>query len=90
MANKKTTRDTEDTDRKTSVYSVSPVSFNLNLPAGDKTKPTAGTTDLSNQILDIAEVMPQYAGCEAAVNDSIDCTFLKVVSHIKANLKYPE
>ena len=70
-------------------YTV-PVSFNLNLPAGDKTKPTAGTTDFSNQILDIAEVMPQYAGCEAAVNDSIDCTFLKVVSHIKANLKYPE
>ena len=70
-------------------YTV-PVSFNLNLPANDKSKTATTTTDLSNQILDIAEVMPQYAGCEAAVNDSIDCTFLKVVSHIKANLKYPE
>lgn len=69
-----------------------PVSFNLNTPEGDKTKPTATATapDLSNQVFDIVEVMPLYAGCEGASNDSIDCTFLKVVNHIKANLKYPE
>lgn len=70
-------------------YTV-PVSFNLNLPATDKTKPAATAPDHTSQVFDIVEVMPQYAGCEAATNDSIDCTFLKVVNHIKANLKYPE
>ncbi len=70
-------------------YTV-PVSFNLNMPADDKNKPTATAPVPSNQVFDIVETMPQYAGCETAINDTIDCTFLKVVNHIKANLKYPE
>ena len=70
-------------------YTV-PVSFNLNLPKNDNPKPTTTNPAPSNQVFDIVETMPQYAGCEAAINDSIDCTFLKVVNHIKANLKYPE
>ncbi|MDZ4748135.1 MAG: energy transducer TonB [Saprospiraceae bacterium] len=67
-----------------------PVSFNLNLPATNKTKTTKESTDHSNQVFEIVDLMPLYAGCEAAVNDSIDCSFLKVVNHIKSNLKYPE
>lgn len=80
----------ENDGKKVTFRYTVPVSFNLNLPATDKTKPSKESTDHSNQVFDIVDIMPQYAGCEAAVNDSIDCSFLKVVSHIKANLKYPE
>ena len=70
-------------------YTV-PVSFNLNLPEGTKSVSKESDTKVSNEILDIAEVMPRYAGCDTITNDSIDCTFMKVVSHVKANLKYPD
>lgn len=80
----------ETDGKKVSFRYTVPVSFNLNMPAGDKTKPATSAPDHSKQVFDIVEVMPLYAGCEAAVNDSIDCTFLKVVNHIKSNLKYPE
>lgn len=70
-------------------YTV-PVSFNLQLPAADKVM-TSGTAQVnSDQVYDIVEVMPRYAGCVEAKTDSVDCTFMKVVSHMKSNLKYPE
>lgn len=70
-------------------YTV-PVSFSLNLPKAPKTPPTTATVISSDQVLDIAEVMPRYAGCETATQDSVDCTFLKVLNHMKTNIKYPE
>lgn len=70
-------------------YTV-PVSFNLDNPAPAKPKPVEVPKMPKDGIYDVAEVMPSFAGCEQAVKDSIDCTFTKVVSHIKSNLKYPE
>lgn len=70
-------------------YTV-PVSFSLTMPE----KPKSGTTiapaaDGSN-VYDIAEEMPRYAGCDKPEDGSDECTFSKMVSHIKTNLKYPE
>ena len=70
-------------------YTV-PISFNLNLPEGVKSVSSEKESKPASDILDIAEVMPRYAGCDTITNDSIDCTFMKVVSHVKANLKYPD
>jgi len=79
----------EDGKRVAYRYTV-PVSFNLNLPKVEKAPSTMPVVDHSNQVYEIVEVMPRFAGCEASTQDSIDCTFTKIISHIKSNLKYPE
>ncbi|MBK9106056.1 MAG: energy transducer TonB [Saprospiraceae bacterium] len=80
----------EEEGKKVAFRYTVPVSFNLNTPESDKPKAAPAVQDVSGQIFDAAEVMPRYAGCEQAVKDSFDCTFMKVVSHIKSTLKYPE
>lgn len=80
----------ENEGKKVAFRYTIPVSFNLNLPAGDKPKTSATVEVAHKDVYDIAEVMPRYAGCDTIQNDSIDCTFMKVVSHVKANLVYPD
>jgi len=80
----------EEAGKKVAFRYTVPVSFNLPTPAVEKPKTVTPVATDPNQIYDIVEVMPRYAGCETAVTDSVDCTFMKVVSHIKSNLKYPE
>ena len=80
----------EEEGKKVAFRYTVPVSFNLPTPAAEKPKSVAPAATNTNQVYDIVEVMPRYAGCETAVTDSVDCTFMKVVSHIKSNLKYPE
>jgi protein TonB len=80
----------EDGKRVAYRYTV-PVSFNLNLPKAEKAPVGTTVVDHSNQVYEIVDVMPQFAGCEnASAQDSIDCTFNKVINHVKTNLKYPE
>jgi TonB family protein len=80
----------EEEGKKVAFRYTVPVSFNLNAPPAEKSKTAAPAQDMSGQIFDAVEVMPRYAGCEQALTDSIDCTFIKVVNHIKSNIKYPE
>lgn len=79
----------EEDGKKIAFRYTAPVSFNLPMAPKEKTLAPMPTEDPS-QIYEIVEVMPRFAGCEQATNDSIDCTFTKVVSYIKTNLKYPE
>jgi len=80
----------EEGGKKVAFRYTVPVSFNLPTPAVEKPKTITSAAPDANQVYDIVEVMPRYAGCETAVTDSVDCTFMKIVSHIKSNLKYPE
>ncbi|HEY3387883.1 MAG TPA: energy transducer TonB, partial [Saprospiraceae bacterium] len=80
----------EENGKKVAYRYTVPVSFNLNIPNAPKSTAPATTAMPADGIYNVAEVMPRYAGCTDAVKDSIDCTFAKVVSHIKSNLKYPE
>jgi TonB family protein len=80
----------EEEGKKVAFRYTVPVSFNLNAPPAEKSKTVAPAQDMSGQIFDAVEVMPRYAGCEQALTDSIDCTLMKVVSHIKSTIKYPE
>lgn len=68
---------------------VTPVSFSLDMPVKAKTTPAAPALD-PDMVFEVAEVMPVYSGCEQAAQDSIDCTFLNLVNHMKSNIKYPE
>ena len=66
-----------------------PVSFNVAAPP--KEKHDAKTVGIpADGVYDVVEIMPRYQGCEKAVEDSVDCTFRKMIAHIKSNLKYPE
>jgi protein TonB len=78
----------EDGKRIAFRYTV-PVSFNVPMVPKEKTMAPVPTEDPSH-IYDIVEIMPRFAGCEEVVTDSVDCTFTKVVSYLKTNLKYPE
>ncbi len=69
---------------------VSPVSFSLAMPPKEVAPSTPAAADTTVYIREIAEVMPRFAGCDPQVKDSIDCTFQKVLQHIKTNLQYPE
>jgi len=80
----------EENGKKVAFRYTVPVSFNLNIPNATKSTGMAAPLLSPDEIYNVAEVMPRYAGCTDAVKDSIDCTFTKVVSHIKSNLKYPE
>lgn len=79
-----------ETDEKRIAFRyVTPVSFSLDTPVKEKAAPAPQALD-PDMIYDIAEVMPVFAGCEQAAQDSVDCTFLKLVNHIKSNIQYPE
>jgi len=80
----------EENGKKVAFRYTVPVSFNLNIPTATKSTGMAPPLMAPDQIYNVAEVMPRFAGCTDIVKDTIDCTFTKVVSHIKANLKYPE
>jgi len=67
-----------------------PVTFNVP-PAPKETKDTKVVSSTpADGIYDVVEIMPRYQGCESAVEDSVDCTFRKMLGHIKSQLKYPE
>lgn len=68
---------------------ITPVSFNVEKPVEVKVIP-AETTSEEPAVYDVVDVMPQYAGCQVALTDTIDCTFLKMINHIQTNLKYPD
>jgi TonB family protein len=68
---------------------IIPVSFNIAAPPKEKMEVKMATQPVDG-IYDIAEVMPRYHGCENAGEDSVDCTFRKMIAHIKSNLQYPE
>jgi TonB family protein len=80
----------EENGKKVAFRYTVPVSFNLNAPNAPKSKVAETAKPPVNGVYNVAEVMPRYAGCDQVVKDSVDCTFAKVVSHIKTNLKYPE
>jgi TonB family protein len=68
-------------------YTV-PVSFNLDAPAKDKPAMDDGTKAPADGVYVVAEVMPKFAGC---ASDTLqDCTFRKLLEHIKGNMKYPD
>ncbi len=79
----------EEDGKKIAFRYIFPVSFNLPAPPKDKVAPQS-TPLPADGIYDVVEVMPKYAGCEEAKDDSLDCTFRKMVGHMKSNLKYPE
>lgn len=68
---------------------VTPVSFSLGMPPKEKSKEMVSDAD-PNMVFEVAEVMPVYAGCENTSKDSINCTFMKVLQHIKTNAQYPD
>ena len=80
----------EENGKKVAFRYTVPVSFNLNIPNAPKQTTTETPKMPADGIYNVADVMPKFAGCEGVVNDTIDCTFTKVVAHIKTNLKYPE
>jgi len=68
-------------------YTV-PVSFNLQSPPKEKSPAMEMPADAADGVYVVAEVMPKYAGCES--DTLTDCTFRKILEHIRGNLKYPE
>jgi protein TonB len=80
----------EENGKKVAFRYTVPVSFNLNIPSAPRQTAPESAPMPADGIYNVADVMPTFAGCQGVVNDSIDCTFTKVVNHIKTNLKYPE
>lgn len=68
---------------------ITPVSFNIPMPAPVKSKPTEAVYN-PDHVYELVDVMPRFEGCDKPGEDSTDCTFTKMVNHIKTNLKYPE
>jgi TonB family protein len=68
-------------------YTV-PVSFNLDAPAKEKSAMQDGTMAPTDGVYVVAEIMPKFAGC--ASDTAQDCTFRKLLEHIKGNMKYPD
>ncbi len=75
--------------KKVAFRYMSPVSFNLAIPAKD-VSPKPVTVDVLPDVYDVAEVMPIYNGCEPSITDTVDCTFRKMITHIQTNLTYPD
>lgn len=69
---------------------MTPVSFNLERLEEVVEKTTVQADVPADAIYDVVEVMPRYAGCVVSPSDTIDCTFISMLNHIKSNLKYPE
>ncbi len=68
---------------------ITPVSFNIPMAAPVKSKPSVAAYN-PDHVYEIVDVMPLFEGCDQPGKDSTDCTFLKMVNHIKTHLKYPE
>ncbi|MEO6132043.1 MAG: energy transducer TonB [Saprospiraceae bacterium] len=78
--------------KKVAYRYMAPVKFNLSAPVRELPKKTAedGKTSSTTNVYDVVDVMPQFAGCDQHASDTIDCTFMSILRHIKTNLKYPE
>ncbi len=79
----------EEDGKKIAFRYIIPVSFNLPEKPKEKVEVQSAPPP-ADGIYDIVEVMPRFAGCQAAASDSNDCTFRKMVAHLKSNLAYPE
>jgi protein TonB len=79
----------EQGGKKTAYRYIVPVSFNTPAPAKEKPVAKAVTAAPTDGIYDVVDVRPQFAGCENST-DTIDCTFRKMLAHIKSNMQYPE
>ena len=66
-----------------------PVSFNLASPPREKMEIKTAPLP-ADGVYEVVDVMPKFAGCETASEDSVDCTFRKMITHIKTNLNYPK
>ena len=66
-----------------------PVSFNLVSPPREKMEIKTAPLP-ADGVYEVVDVMPKFAGCETASEDSVDCTFRKMITHIKTNLNYPK
>ena len=69
---------------------IIPVTFNVPPAPKEKKDIQVVSSSPADGIYDVVEIMPRYQGCENAVEDSVDCTFRKMLGHIKSQLKYPE
>ena len=79
----------EDDGKRVAFRYIIPVSFNVAAPPREKHEVKIAPPP-SDGIYDVVEIMPRYQGCESALEDSVDCTFRKMIGHIKSELKYPE
>src|SRR4030095_11737321 len=78
----------KDEGKKVPYRYITPVSFSLAAPP--KALPTvAAVPVVIPDVYEVAEVMPRYAGCDQVTNDTVDCTFMKMLKHIQTNLQYP-
>lgn len=77
--------------KKVAFRYITPVPFNLSAPPKEMPKKVVETEKSTEpKIYDVVDVMPSYEGCVQNETDTIDCTFMKMLNHIKTNLKYPE
>ncbi len=79
----------EDKGKRIPFRYMTPVSFNLARPV-EVSKKIAVEQVVTEEVYDVVDVMPRYAGCEPSVTDTMDCTFMNMISHIQTNLKYPD
>ena len=78
----------EDKGKRVPYKHVTPVSFNL---PKVETVAEAPVKELDMpEVFDVVEVMPRFSGCDDNPADSVDCTFMKLLSHIQTNLVYPD
>lgn len=66
-----------------------PVSFNVTKPTEMPVETKITEVEMPD-VYEVAEVMPKYAGCLSIENDTVDCTFMQLIQHIKTNLTYPD
>ena len=79
----------EDKGKRVPFRFMTPVSFNLEKPAEPIAEKPVKELDMP-EIYDVAEVMPRYSGCQVSETDTIDCTFMQLINHIRTNLVYPD
>lgn len=79
----------EQDGKKIAYRYMVPVSFNMQMPPKPKATATSTATAPADGVYDVVDVRPQFAGCQEST-DTIDCTFKKMLSHIKTNIQYPE
>lgn len=78
----------EDGGKRVASRYMVPVSFHL--PMAPRVIEEKEVKEPAPSVYDVVDVMPRYAGCQDAANDTTNCTFLSVVKHIQTHLKYPD
>ena len=77
--------------KKVAYRYITPVPFHMSAPPKELPKKMTEPENVSApKIYDVVDVRPQFAGCVRSETDTMDCTFMKMLSHIQTNLKYPE